>query len=152
MNGVEQTREEICPVCGKSICVEGVDVEVGYYYPPLYCENCGWNEKDNKVKIGKDNMKMNDYFNYLDNVENQLDILIKNIRDIRFLITELKHIQIKKEYCVDALEWEKRQKLLMDKGYIYIGDRFIKGDIEYYASDLKRMTSEEFMKLILETN
>ena len=34
----------VCPNCGQDSEVEGVDVGVGYVYPPLHCFNCGWSE------------------------------------------------------------------------------------------------------------
>lgn len=33
-----------CPVCGGKTISEGVDVGVGYRYPPFHCTNCGWSE------------------------------------------------------------------------------------------------------------
>lgn len=52
MNGINHIREKNCPKCGENVYIEGVDVEVGYYYPPLYCE-CGWNERDDKICLQK---------------------------------------------------------------------------------------------------
>ena len=34
----------VCPNCGQDSESEGVDVGVGYVYPPLHCFNCGWSE------------------------------------------------------------------------------------------------------------
>ncbi len=52
MNGINHIREKKCPKCGENVYVEGVDVEVGYYYPPLHCE-CGWNESEDKICLQK---------------------------------------------------------------------------------------------------
>lgn len=51
MNGTTLIKEDICPKCGEKIYIEGVDVEIGYYYPPSYCENCGWSEIEEPRKI-----------------------------------------------------------------------------------------------------
>ena len=54
MNGINHIREKKCPKCGENVYIEGVDVEVGYYYPPLHCE-CGWNESEEKICLQKAN-------------------------------------------------------------------------------------------------
>lgn len=53
MYGINLIKESICPKCGTKIYTEGVNVEVGYYYPPLHCEECGWTEKIDYCKVCK---------------------------------------------------------------------------------------------------
>lgn len=40
---MERIIKDKCPRCGGEAYSEGVDVGVGYRYPPMHCD-CGWSE------------------------------------------------------------------------------------------------------------
>ncbi len=35
---------EKCPTCGSEMEAEGIDVGIGYVYPPFHCNDCGYSE------------------------------------------------------------------------------------------------------------
>lgn len=54
-----------CPKCGGEAFSEGVNVDVGYYYPPFHCF-CGWSEMCD-LKGSKDCIKCTEYENCYSN-------------------------------------------------------------------------------------
>lgn len=40
----ERVIYETCPKCGEIIGTEGIDVGIGYIFPPSNCTLCGWSE------------------------------------------------------------------------------------------------------------
>lgn len=42
---MDSIKYDICPNCNSEVEIDGVDIGIGYIYPPLHCENCGWSEK-----------------------------------------------------------------------------------------------------------
>lgn len=42
---MEPVISQECPNCKGQAFSEGVNVGVGYYYPPFHCDNCYWSEK-----------------------------------------------------------------------------------------------------------
>lgn len=41
---MEPVKYEKCPNCGEQAQSDGVNNGVGYVYPPMHCDNCGWSE------------------------------------------------------------------------------------------------------------
>ena len=46
-----------CPKCGEQAYAEGVDVGVGYRYPPMHCDYCHWSEKSCDIQFDRETCK-----------------------------------------------------------------------------------------------